>query len=794
MSSTKNEIVQRAKSIPKEQRKEVLASIPEVELHRHLKELFLRMEPDYLVEITHGTDEYGKDLVIVKKDKFGTNTIGVVVKRGDVKGTTLGEVDDIKAKVKKVFSAKEERTLREISSQVEQATAKPAEVKSVYLPLPISELFVVLAGDISSNARERLGKEVKEKFKVLDINWLVDNFTDFYPQVFYEGRIIDFVEQTVQLLEAKHSLLKRSKNLSDYFVEPMVVHSNSMLKFDNKNFDLKSDDKPIQFSELKSVLRSNAHILLIGDPGSGKSGALAKLAIDMLKNVASKVHTGSRPKKKIDIPILVSSADILTRKSMDELSAAYFGSDEIKNRFTVSSLFVDGLDEVPAERRKEVIEQSQIFARQFQCSLVITSRRIDIVDIPPTGFEKYELMHFQYQQALKLFDRVVVNRSSLKPLKDGLDRIKSQIPMIPLALMFLVELVEDKGEIPASITELYDRYYDMALGRHDKERGISALFEYLIKKKFLASFAFKEFHQKNRLEIPKNEFLTYVQHYANEYGWETANIGTFVREVERAGVLDIRDSVMFRHRTVLDYFVAFHIFDKQEEFPNLDETIANLYFDRLWGEVAFFYVGLKRQITGSLLDKIFQHSPETPLRSFAKLLVGRMVQAGWHSKKDVRYSGLKQAIGYASTFRKSMIDEAKKDGINMPEILSDIVVLGISEASFKSGFVFKEVKELADELKSDVSVNGLFQRFLLIFSMRDLLAPVEFERLTCGITDEVSSLMIDEKVRFMLLLMALRGDNKTALNSIKRNLKKLAKKHPATFKRLLADRRNQMLR
>jgi len=794
MPSTINEIVQRAKTIPKNERKGLLCSIPEVELHRHLKELFGKMETNYLVEITHGADEFGKDLVIVKKDRFGTSVTGVVVKRGDVKGTTLGEVDEIKGKVKKAFSNKEEKTLEEIASQIEQAFANPSEVKAIFPKLPISEVLVVLAGDISSNARERLNKEVKGQFKVLDINWLVDSFTDYYPQVFYEGRIIDFVQQTIQSLEGKHSLLKRSKNLSDYFIEPMVVHSTSMLKFDAKSLDLKSDEKPIQFSELKSVLKTNAQIFLIGEPGSGKSGALAKLAIDMLRQAASKVHTDSQPKKHIEIPILVPSSEILNKRNAKELSAAYFGSDEIKDRFTIASLFVDGLDEVPAERRKEVIEQSQNIARQLDCSLVITSRRIDIIDIPQLGFEKYELLHLRYQQAIQLFERVVDNRASLKPLKVGLDRIKSQIPMIPLALMFLVDLVEDKGEIPASITELYDRYYDMALGRFDKEKGISALFDYLVKKKFLASLAFNQFYLHNRLEIQRSEFQEYVHEYARLYGWEGSNIEIFIREVERAGVLDIRDRVIYRHRSVLDYFVASHIFDKQAEFQNLDETISKIYFNHLWGEVAFFFVGLKREITASLLDKIFQHEPESSLQSIEKLLVGRMVQAGWHSPTDVKYSGLKRAIEYAPTLRKSIVDEARRDKVEIPEFLSDIVVMGISEASFNSGFVYKEVKALVEELKLDLTANGLFQRLLLIFSMRNFLNPVEYEQLANGILGEAEGLSIDEKVRFMLLIMVLRGNDKTAIGSIKRNLKKLARKHPGTFKKLLPDRRKQLVR
>ena len=78
--------------------------------------------------------------------------------------------------------------------------------------------------------------------------------------------------------------------------------------------------------------------------------------------------------------------------------------------------------------------------------------------------------------------------------------------------------------------------------------------------------------------------------------------------------------------------------------------------------------------------------------------------------------------------------------------------------------------------------------------MRNFLNPVEYEQLANGILGEAEGLSIDEKVRFMLLIMVLRGNDKTAIGSIKRNLKKLARKHPGTFKKLLPDRRKQLVR
>ena len=51
------------------------------------------------------------------------------------------------------------------------------------------------------------------------------------------------------------------------------------------------------------------------------------------------------------------------------------------------------------------------------------------------------------------------------------------MPMVPLSLILLCELVEEKREIPESVNELYDRFTDIACGRWDKDKGIEVTFE-----------------------------------------------------------------------------------------------------------------------------------------------------------------------------------------------------------------------------------------------------------------------------------------------------------------------------
>ena len=601
----------------------------ETELHTFLKELFQSMESDYVVEITHGSNELGKDLVIVRSDNFTVEVIGVVVKCGDIKGRTLGDVDNLKDRVKTVMSKGDEKKLQEIESQINQALEHPAEMKSFLRDLPVSKVFVVLAGEFSNQARTRLKKELISRGDCFDIDWLIENFTNFYPQVFFEGQAIDFVHKKIIELETNHGLGKLGKNLSDYFVEPLIKTLSNPINFDERTLeDIKIvlNRKKFPFLKLSNLCQRERKMILLGDPGTGKTGAMAKLAIEMYRKAYGILVKKPRKsgKSKISVPILISARKLLGIESAKCLMEEYFKSEIIADRFDVSVMMIDGLDEIESGNREIVISKLDEFSETIDCSYIITSRKIDMINTLPQKYQKYELLPFEFSQAVKLFSKLISDKKILDTMRDGLEKIQAQILLVPLSLMLLIELIETHKEIPASVTELYDRFFDMALGRRDKKKGVEVLFEYLVKKRFLGDLAYCEFWKKNRLEIPSEDFNRFLDSYAEQYGWNVKDLDGFVQEIERAGILNQKEEVNFRHRSFLDYFAAFYVYDNREDIPNLNSLIANTYFDSIWSEISFFYIGLRREISQDLLDNIYSYEKETSTANLDKFLRSRL--------------------------------------------------------------------------------------------------------------------------------------------------------------------------
>lgn len=773
-----NELIGKAKMLSRPIREEILISLPEKQLHKYLKKVLSMMDPNAHIEITHGTEEYGKDLVMIRKDKFQRSIVGILVELGKIHGDTVGKVDEIKSKI-------------------EQAFSHPVKLKTTLKDLSVSDVWVMIAGEVSKNARQRMKREFHDKrIEIYDMDWLIDNFTDYYPQVFFDGELMDCLQKMIQELEQNHLFSKHGKNLSECFVEPLIATVDIPTTFDEDRLLSVMENigkRRMPFFRLNSLLRSSTKIILVGEPGTGKSVALAKLVIDKLKRASDQAILGTL-KKKVEIPLLVPASALLRTGDGEILIEEHIPYPSLRSRFKIDPMIVDGLDEVPSDRRKEVLEKITCLCRQLKCSVIVATRKIDVVKTVPSGFRKYELLPFELKQAVMLFTKLISDAKLLDTLKDGLEKVKFKIPMTPLCFMLLIELVKNYKEVPASITELYDRFSNLILGQYDVDKGMEVLFEYLVKKRFVASLAFNEFLQKRRLEITKDEFDQFLSDYADEYGWDRGKLIGFTREIERSGILGVKDIVVFQHRSFLDYFAAFHIYDRREEFKNLDDLIVQMYFDDIWGDVAFFYIGLRKEISNSILEKIFAFKKESLTGHVDKLLVGRLLQAGWHSPAKTKYSGIKKAVEFTTVLKEELLKTADKAKSSIPKIFADLFAMSLSDLSFRSVFLLEQEKQLFNDFSDEPSQDRLYHMLCLLWALRTVLPPAETRLmidkcLEClGRTPNVG---VEQQAIILLMLVVIEQKRTVTFKAIRRKLDRFRKKHPEVFRELVPRPKKQ---
>jgi len=780
-----NELTLQARSVPKAKRGEFLEGLKETEVHKHLAKLFEAMQPDYRVAITHGADELGKDLVLVRSDLVSPDVMAVVVKRGNIKGNTLGDVDEVRDQAIEFLNAGETRRAGEIESQIKQALVHEADIGTSFSELPVTKVIVVLVGAASKQARQRLRAERPNAVTVRDIDWLIDNFTKYYPQVFFRGSTVAYLQQELRRLEKSHLLEKGGKPLTDYYVEPLVSRRRLPLDASEDELAIVLRDRKIRVSSLRKVIEKKERLLLVGDPGSGKSTAVAKLSIDMLLEQTREL-VASPEAAQIAIPLSLRAMDLLEVAGGDDLLAAHLPL-EVAQQVRVSVIMIDGLDEVPGTSRAALLQKAADIGQELECGVLVTSRNVGAVTSTPQGYEKYELLPFEINQAVKLVGNILETKAALPTLRQGIQRLAHQLPMNPLSLMLLVEIVEERQEVPASLVELYERFTDIALGRYDREKGIAVVFEHVIKKRFLGRLAYELFFEVESLAAGRKAFDDFVRSYAEEYGWDPTVLDDFVKEIERAGIIELGDEVVFRHRSFLEYFVASHIHDNRMELHDVTGKIASIYYDELWSDVAFYFVGLSREMPSALLDALIKFDSGEGRGSYERLLLGRLLQAGWYSPTRIKRAGIEAAIKSWRPVANRVHAFSERSGLPLPRTMGDFAATMLSDMSFGSMVLKKEVRQVIEGLLEQ-DVNDPLVIVSLYGAVSRHLTAEEDERLAERVQESLTNLPPGDEARgVLMMLIASRGRPQIA-KALSRRLRVLRRDAPKEVKALLPPR------
>ena len=779
----KSGLCSRARQISMQDRMAKLMSFKEKDFHKCLERLFSEMDKEAVVRVTHSSTELGADLVVIRKDRFRESVAAVVVSMGHIRGDTGKQIERITSQIKQCFDMP-----REVPTRLDAATT--------------SEVWLANVGDISQGARKRLNYQVKQEYKsvltIHDIEWLAENFTEYYPEVFLGGDVLNFIEERIEALEMTNSLAKRASNLSmsEWYVEPFLLTGRIPIEVDEEGTKISIGSHKVHFHNLKSIIEKERLIIVSGDAGVGKTTALSKLVLDELREVSEKI-VGGRAEERVAVPVIMSAREILGCEDCESFLRKCTEKKQLASGFEISTLILDGLDEVSLEYRREALEKAKGICVDMGWKLIVGSRKIDVIKNPPEGLSTFELLPFEVSQAIKLFKKIVPKSSLLDALKEGLPKVISQLPMTPISLTILIEIAEEHGEVPASLADLYSRYFEMVLGKWDfRDKDIKSLFQYETKLHFLAEFAWTEFVQKNVVEITKEEFESFVEEHVEKFGFDSDRTNEFIAEIERAGLIEIKDMVSFKHRSFLDYFASLYLFNHQDEFANMEELNTQLYFSDLWTDVTFYFVGIKRAMSSKLLETIMDYPGEDMGTKIGKYVVGRLLQAGWLTPVELKYTGLKSCLKLLVPIRdklaESFSDERKGPGM----IFADFLPIATAEWTMGSTTLAEAVRRIYVENKGEKSQVSHWYRMASIWALWRFMSVEEREECISELMASMSAsneLSVEEKSRIMLLMIVREEKAKYIRGAVDRRLRAVIKKHPAIIKRLLPPQKTEGL-
>lgn len=709
------------------QRKIFLKSFSEREMQQELKVLFEKMYKTS-VYILQGTEEFGKDLIIKRDEPTGTRYISVVVKMGDISGA----VKDMQLFI--------------VKNQIEQSFKRDFYINDKIGLQKINEVFVVLFGVFSNNAQINIDIFLKDQHfsrqvQLFDINDMDKYFMQYYPEIFCGASGLEALMNKDKELD--YLLFQKDKFLSKSFIEPnvkkfkrngqkklLISHlSNEQILTKTINESLFGVEESIS-SFAQKLLSKKEYVLIEGEAGSGKSVFSIKLVQEFIKIAINELPVNKKIENQpsIKVPILTKALSLVTL-SLEEVVKNYYQDSTYD--FTPIIIIVDGLDEVTKQDRLDVITKSINFANKENLSLIFTCRKnyniIDGLD----NFLHYEILAFEINQAINYIKKLIVNNEILlESLIKGLKQIEHQIPLYPMALSLLVEIVKEHNEVPASISELYARYINLVLGEKDSSKGIEVLFEYKIKKNFLSELSYYLFFLSNETVIEYDCFYGFTEKYVTSHP-HISSSNNFIDELKRSSLLKFEDNkVEFLHKSFLDYFVAEYFLSNRDELEDVGnfEQIYELYYVDFWNDVALFFFGIQTKVTKQVLDKIIKLGEEkrkesdSPLIAVDLFLLGRLMQYAWDSKSEAKELMIEYASGIILDVRSEILNLLiEKTGIEkLPTISSDFATLHLFDLSFSSLFLVREIEKFIEynfnELKAKNEITDAGDNAIIYFS------------------------------------------------------------------------------
>ncbi len=391
-----------------------------------------------------------------------------------------------------------------------------------------------------------------------------------------------------------------------------------------------SDDDVAAGDRIEHVLPRTSRILLRGEAGSGKTTLLQWLAVQCASRQLENVDGWAdlepflvrlRRFSRSPLPSPAHFLDEVGRHIADEMPAGWV---QRRLRGGRAVLLVDGLDELPDDRRREVRDWLRELVGAFpRARFVVTTRPAAVASgwLRGEGFTEVRLQPMtprdvrtfvkRWHKAMPAFEdhadtlvEAIGARSALRRLAEN-----------PLLCALLCALHhEGNGQLPDNRMELYEVALRMLLDSRDTERRIEpavrlSLTEKLVLLRNLAYWLVRNGHT----DVPAADAEARVAAKLRSMGQIDVTPRTVFRHLlDRGGVLrePVPGRIDFVHRTFQEYLAA----QAAVEEDDIGILTANAHLDE-WREVVVLAAGHAHPAQRErLLDGILNWDIEEPER------------------------------------------------------------------------------------------------------------------------------------------------------------------------------------
>lgn len=635
------------------------------------------------VQITHGPNEYGKDLVFNEYNSKlnSTEYYAVVVKNKNSGMSDFERGGEIMRQI-------------DLSFQYPYSDNKGNKHQ-------IGKVIVVINGNVSNQAINVIQQTIDpSKFANIYI-WNYQNLSEeLYgniPNIFLAENLPDidtFLEyQSKKFLEFSsandiyHGLT--INDINDIYVNVRTnykVYEQKKNTYTNYEGNSTSHLKD-EIDESMTIVHSNFSFVVSGIATSGKTLMLKRVGYNSVNHY----------QQKRIAPFYIQLGKIKTCENFDfgdEIESVYkriTGIEFDYHKYSKICLLLDGIDEIPSEETRGILltrisEFYDRFSNSYKgtiLQIVLSTRDLNFVEKGNylKKYEKMELLPFDIGQAFKLVKKLIPEdkvkaEKFVQAVKNT--QLTNSLTRTPMALSLMAILYKEDeielDELPANITELYNKFTDYYLNKWDTSKGISLQYKFEESKQILGFIA-NEIHENNETVISLVELEEFLVKLKENFDFEDLeDIEGFLKALkERTGVINYDDeqaTFSFSHLAFQEYFVSISYDDSNEE------DLITKFYDDWWSNTIVFYCG-KQPKRDVFLKKVIDNvTPSDINQSLTHItLLSRSLQAGYLMSNNSKRQFVINIIYEFNKVYNEIIRSEKEQQYGITYLLSTVDVI-----------------------------------------------------------------------------------------------------------------------